>query len=64
MGDIHFPVLLIAGGIFILLFAVGFIGMKFRIPGVVLYILRPLPPKFWRVQNAWPTRNPSFCWVF
>lgn len=39
MGDIHFPVLFIAGGIFILLFAVGFIGMKFRIPGVVLYIL-------------------------
>jgi monovalent cation:H+ antiporter-2, CPA2 family len=39
MGDIHFPVLFIAGGIFILLFAVGFIGMKIRIPGVVLYIL-------------------------
>jgi CPA2 family monovalent cation:H+ antiporter-2 len=32
-------VLFIAGGIFILLFAVGFIGMKIRIPGVVLYIL-------------------------
>ncbi len=39
MGDIHFPVLFIAGSIFILLFAVGFIGMKIRIPGVVLYIL-------------------------
>jgi CPA2 family monovalent cation:H+ antiporter-2 len=39
MGDVHFPVLFIAGGIFILLFAVGFIGMKIRIPGVVLYIL-------------------------
>lgn len=39
MGEAHFPVLIIAGGIFILLFAVGFIGMKIRIPGVVLYIL-------------------------
>lgn len=39
MVDIHFPVLFIAGAIFILLFAVGFIGMKARIPGVVLYIL-------------------------
>lgn len=37
--DLHFPVLIIAGGIFILLFVVGFIGMKIRIPGVVLYIL-------------------------
>lgn len=39
MGEINFPVLFIAGGIFILLFVVGFIGMKIRIPGVVLYIL-------------------------
>lgn len=39
MGGFHFPVLFIAGGIFILLFIVGFIGMKIRIPGVVLYIL-------------------------
>ncbi|MFN2436704.1 MAG: cation:proton antiporter, partial [Desulfotignum sp.] len=39
MGDFHFPVLFIAGGIFILLFVVGFVGMKIRIPGVVLYIL-------------------------
>lgn len=39
MWDIHFPVLFVAGGIFILLFTVGFIGMKVRIPGVVLYIL-------------------------
>ncbi|MEE4241579.1 MAG: cation:proton antiporter [Desulfopila sp.] len=39
MGDIYFPVIFIAGGIFILLFLVGFFGMKFRIPGVVLYIL-------------------------
>jgi monovalent cation:H+ antiporter-2, CPA2 family len=39
MGDIYFPVLFIAGAVFILLFAVGFIGMKARIPGVVLYIL-------------------------
>ncbi|MFO7990455.1 MAG: cation:proton antiporter [Desulfotignum sp.] len=39
MGETHFPVLFIAGGIFILLFAVGFVGMKIRIPGVVLYIL-------------------------
>ncbi len=39
MGDVYFPVLLIAGIIFILLFVVGFIGMKIRIPGVVLYIL-------------------------
>ncbi|MDD4342678.1 MAG: cation:proton antiporter, partial [Kiritimatiellae bacterium] len=39
MGDLHFPVLIVAGGIFILLFAVGFVGMKIRIPGVVLYIL-------------------------
>ncbi len=39
MGDIHLPVLFIAGGIFIMLFALGFIGMKTRIPGVVLYIL-------------------------
>jgi CPA2 family monovalent cation:H+ antiporter-2 len=39
MGNVHFPVLFIAGGIFLLLFAVGFIGMKARIPGVVLYIL-------------------------
>ena len=39
MGDLHFPVLFIAGAVFILLFAVGFIGMKVRIPGVVLYIL-------------------------
>lgn len=39
MGDIHFPVLFVAGAIFILLFVVGFVGMKVRIPGVVLYIL-------------------------
>ncbi len=39
MGDIYFPVLFVAGGVFILLFLVGWIGMKFRIPGVVLYIL-------------------------
>ncbi len=39
MGETHFPVLFIAGSIFILLFAVGFVGMKIRIPGVVLYIL-------------------------
>ncbi len=39
MGDVYFPVMLIAGGVFILLFLVGFFGMKFRIPGVVLYIL-------------------------
>ncbi|MDT8380260.1 MAG: cation:proton antiporter [Desulfotignum sp.] len=39
MGEAHFPVLFIAGSLFILLFAVGFIGMKIRIPGVVLYIL-------------------------
>jgi CPA2 family monovalent cation:H+ antiporter-2 len=39
MGEPHFPVLFIAGGLFILLFAVGFVGMKIRIPGVVLYIL-------------------------
>lgn len=39
MGDVYFPVLFIAGTVFILLFAVGFVGMKFRIPGVVLYIL-------------------------
>ncbi|HZK20194.1 MAG TPA: cation:proton antiporter [Treponemataceae bacterium] len=39
MGNIQFPVLFIAGGVFILLFVVGFIGMKIRIPGVVLYIL-------------------------
>ncbi len=39
MGDVYFPVLFIAGGVFILLFLVGWIGMKFRIPGVVLYIL-------------------------
>jgi monovalent cation:H+ antiporter-2, CPA2 family len=39
MGDVHFPVLFIAGAVFILLFVVGFIGMKVRIPGVVLYIL-------------------------
>ncbi len=39
MGEIYFPVILVAGSVLILLFAVGFIGMKFRIPGVVLYIL-------------------------
>jgi monovalent cation:H+ antiporter-2, CPA2 family len=39
MLDVHFPVLFIAGAVFILLFFVGFIGMKIRIPGVVLYIL-------------------------
>jgi monovalent cation:H+ antiporter-2, CPA2 family len=39
MGEVYFPVLFIAGGIFILLFTVGFVGMKIRIPGVVLYIL-------------------------
>jgi monovalent cation:H+ antiporter-2, CPA2 family len=39
MGDLHFPVLFIAGAVFILLFVVGFVGMKVRIPGVVLYIL-------------------------
>ncbi len=39
MGEIYFPVLLVAGSVFILLFIVGFIGMKFRVPGVVLYIL-------------------------
>jgi monovalent cation:H+ antiporter-2, CPA2 family len=39
MGEVYFPVLLVAGIVFILLFTVGFIGMKFRIPGVVLYIL-------------------------
>lgn len=39
MEDIYFPVLLVAGGVLILLFLVGWIGMKFRIPGVVLYIL-------------------------
>ncbi len=39
MEDVHFPVLFIAGAVFILLFVVGFIGMKIRIPGVVLYIL-------------------------
>jgi monovalent cation:H+ antiporter-2, CPA2 family len=39
MGDIYFPVLLVAGGVFILLFLVGWIGMRFRIPGVVLYII-------------------------
>lgn len=39
MGGFNLPILLIAGGIFLLLFVVGFIGMKIRIPGVVLYIL-------------------------
>ncbi|MBS4024227.1 MAG: cation:proton antiporter [Clostridia bacterium] len=39
MGDIYFPVLMVSGGLFILLFFIGFIGMKIRIPGVVLYIL-------------------------
>ena len=39
MGDVHFPVLFIAGAVFILLFVVGFVGMKIRIPAVVLYIL-------------------------
>ncbi|MDD3366598.1 MAG: cation:proton antiporter [Sphaerochaetaceae bacterium] len=39
MGGIQLPVLFVAGGIFILLFIVGFIGMKIRIPAVVLYIL-------------------------
>jgi monovalent cation:H+ antiporter-2, CPA2 family len=39
MGDVYFPVLFIAGAVFILLFVVGFIGMKVRVPGVVLYIL-------------------------
>ena len=39
MGDLQLPVLFVTGGIFIILFVVGFIGMKIRIPGVVLYIL-------------------------
>ncbi len=39
MGEVYFPVLFIAGAVFILLFAVGFVGLKVRIPGVVLYIL-------------------------
>ncbi len=39
MAELQFPILFVAGGIFILLFVVGFIGMKIRIPGVVLYIL-------------------------
>ncbi len=39
MGDLQLPILFVAGGIFLLLFVVGFIGMKIRIPGVVLYIL-------------------------
>jgi monovalent cation:H+ antiporter-2, CPA2 family len=39
MGEVYFPVLFLAGAIFMLLFVVGFVGMKIRIPGVVLYIL-------------------------
>jgi monovalent cation:H+ antiporter-2, CPA2 family len=39
MGEVHYPVLFIAGAVFILLFVVGFVGMKVRVPGVVLYIL-------------------------
>ncbi|MFN2358922.1 MAG: cation:proton antiporter [Desulfotignum sp.] len=39
MAGVHFPVLFIAGAVFILLFVVGFVGMKIRLPGVVLYIL-------------------------
>ncbi len=39
MGEVYFPVLFIAGAVFILLFVVGFVGLKIRIPGVVLYIL-------------------------
>jgi len=39
MGDIYFPVIFIAGILLILLFAAGFIGLKIRIPGIVLYIL-------------------------
>ncbi|MBF0200186.1 MAG: cation:proton antiporter [Desulfamplus sp.] len=39
MEDIYFPVLFVAGAVFILLFVAGFLGMKFRIPGVVLYII-------------------------
>lgn len=39
MGEIYLPVLLVSGGLLLLLFFVGFIGMKMRIPGVVLYIL-------------------------
>ncbi len=39
MGEVSFPVLFIAGAVFILLFVVGFVGLKVRIPGVVLYIL-------------------------
>lgn len=39
MGDVNVSVLFIAGTLFILLFAVGFVGKKVRVPGVVLYIL-------------------------
>ncbi|OEH84887.1 sodium:proton exchanger [Desulfuribacillus stibiiarsenatis] len=37
--DVNLPVLLSAGLILLLLFFVGYIGMKIRIPGVILYII-------------------------
>lgn len=37
--DIQLPVILGAGIVFLLLFITGFIGLKIRVPGVVLYIL-------------------------
>jgi CPA2 family monovalent cation:H+ antiporter-2 len=37
--DGHFPILLGSGLILVLLFFIGFIGLKIRVPGVILYIL-------------------------
>ncbi len=37
--DIYIPVILSSGLLLLLLFLVGFAGMKIRIPGVILYIL-------------------------
>jgi CPA2 family monovalent cation:H+ antiporter-2 len=37
--DAHFPILLGAGLILILLFITGYIGLRIKIPGVILYIL-------------------------
>lgn len=37
--DHHFPILLFAGIILLLLFLAGYIGVKFRVPNVVLFIV-------------------------
>lgn len=37
--DVHFPILLGAGIILLMLFITGYIGLKIKIPGVILYIL-------------------------